>query len=197
MELDALISPVGAIQNKYGMDRVVSDVVRANQEAIDLVNRSRSKDDLYPQANDFEGDDGDRLDRLHNEMDEAGDEAHDEDFESIPSFANNEPENRWRDLRSAADSTFDAEEMEEIVQRKKNGETVEHDLQEIEKQIESWLGVKLARDREQEEDSSGDGLQDIIDSPTDGDPGAGEPTPQRLLLLVGLAVVLYVVSRRI
>lgn len=203
VELDALISPVKAIQQKYDMDRVVGDVVRANQEAIDLANRSKNKNDLYPQANNFEGDDGDRLDRLHNEMDEAGDEAHDEDFTNIPPFANNEPEDRWRDLRALADSTFDAEELEEIVRRKKNGETVEHDLQEIESQITDWVGVELARDGGQEEEESssdqgdGDGLEDIIEDPQDGDPGAGEPTPQRLTLLVGLAVLLFVVTRRL
>jgi len=187
IELDALISPVKAIQQKYDMDRVVGDVVRANQEAIDLANRSKNKNDLYPQANDFEGDDGDRLDRLHNEMDEAGDEAHDEDFQNIPSFANNTPENRWRDLRHRADSTFNAEELEEIVRRKKNGETVEQDLQEIDSQITEWVGVELTRD----EPETSPGIPE-------GEEPETEPkntTNRRLIMAVSIILIYMVVSK--
>jgi len=180
IELDALITPVRGIQEKYGMGSIVSQVVRTNQDAINLINRSTSKNDLYPEANRYEGDDNDLLDRLNNKMDEAGDEAHDEDFEEKPSFANNTPENRWRDLRQLSDSVFNADEMEEIVNRKKKGKVVSHKPQKIENQILEWLNVSLTR-----EESSNIG--DVIG---DRDSQEEDQASQTLILLVLVAVVL-------
>jgi len=190
ISLDALIQPIRGIQDRYEMPDLASEVVSRNQEAINLVNGSKSKDELYPRANDFEGDDEDRLDYLHEEMDEAGDEAHDRDWEDVPSFANNTPENRWRDLRGLADSTFDAGELESIVKRKANDQQIGHDPQKVQNGITSWLDVDVVPDEPEPLPEEPEGPVPDPDPVPPADQGR-----EMLILLAGLTVAAYMVTR--
>lgn len=159
IKMDKIIPVARSIQATYNMGNVVDEVVRRNQDAIDLINSSMTDDDLYPQANNFQGDDGDYLDQLHEMMDQAGDQAHDADWPNKPSFANNTPENNWRDLRSLADSVFDAGEMEEIVRRKRNNNRVDHNLRSIQDSVNSvaYINVSLVSDKQNDEDDMSPG----------------------------------------
>lgn len=198
IEMDAIIPVIQQIEDRYDMGNIVSEVIRRNQEAIDLMNSSQTEDDLYPKANDFNGNDDDYLDELHNMMDEAGDEAHDEDWEDKPSFANNTPENRWRDLRHLADSTFTDHTMEAVIQNKQKNKKVEHDLKEIQSQIPDYANIKLVReDQEEETETGNEGEQEESGSLP---PGTTTKflrfADNRKLLIAGAIIVGYVVVKR-
>lgn len=195
IKMDAIIPVIRQIEDRYDMGNIVSEVIRRNQEAIDLINSSQTDDDLYPRANEFDGSDEDYLDELHNMMDEAGDEAHDEDWEDKPSFANNTPENRWRDLRHLADSTFDSDTMEAVIQNKQNNNEVQHDLKEIQKQIPDYANVKLVREDQEDEDNSGD-QEDSGSLPPSGTEKFLNFADNRKLLIAGAIILGYVVIRK-
>lgn len=194
VEMDSIIPVIQQIEDRYDMGSIVSEVIRRNQEAIDLINNSQTDDDLYPRANDFDGSDDDYLDELHNMMDEAGDEAHDEDWEDKPSFANNKPENRWRDLRHLADSTFDSDTMEQVIENKQKNKKVEHNLGVIQEELPDYSNVRIVREEPEEEPSPG--TPEGEEPEDSGDDESAKNGQKRKFLIAGAIIVIYVVISR-